>query len=49
MLKHNRLSKTSTNANITKKVFGDLLFKDLDILTFINDYNHYMNSVDLAN
>ena len=47
--KRNCLSKTSTNANITREVFGDLPFMDLDIPAFINDYNHYMNSVDLAN
>jgi hypothetical protein len=48
-LKRNCLSKTSTNANITREVFGDLPFLALDIPTFIDDYNHYMNSVDLAN
>jgi hypothetical protein len=47
--KRNRPSETSTNANITREVFGDLPFMDLDIPTFINDYNHNMNSVDLAN
>jgi Transposase IS4 len=47
--KRNRLSKTSTNASITQKVFKDLPLMLLDILAFINDYNHYMNSVDLAN
>jgi Transposase IS4 len=45
----NRPSKTSTNANVTREVFGDLPFKVLDIPTFIDDYNHHMNSVDLAN
>lgn len=47
--KHNRPSSTSTNAGITREVFGDLPFMDLKILTFIDDYNHNMNSVDLAN
>jgi hypothetical protein len=47
--KCNYPSKTSTNANITREVFGDLPFMALDILTFIDDYNHYINSVDLAN
>ena len=42
-------SKTSTNASITREVFGGLPFKVLDILTFIDDYNYYMNSMDLAN
>ena len=48
-MKRNRPLETSTNANITREVFGDLPFMDLDIPTFINDYNHNMNSVDLAN
>lgn len=45
----NRPSKTSTNATITRKVFGDLPSMLLDILTWVDDYNHHMNSVDLAN
>ena len=47
--KRNRPTETSTNANITCKVFRVLLFMLLDILTWVDDYNHYMNSVDLAN
>ena len=47
--KHNYPTETSTNANITRKVFGVLPFMLLDILTWVDDYNHYMNSVDLAN
>jgi hypothetical protein len=47
--KRNRPSKTSTNASITREVFGDLPFTILTILKFIDDYNHHMNSVDLAN
>jgi hypothetical protein len=42
-------SKTSTNAAITRKVFGNLPSMHLDILTWVDDYNHNMNSVDLAN
>jgi hypothetical protein len=42
-------SKTSTNASTSRKVFGDLPFMDLEILTWVDDYNHHMNSVDLAN
>ena len=45
----NRPSTTSTNASITREIFGDLPFILLEILTFINDYNHNMNSIDLAN
>jgi Transposase IS4 len=40
---------SSTNATIVHKAFGDLPFKLLDILTWVDDYNHNMNSVDLAN
>jgi hypothetical protein len=47
--KCNRPSTTSTNAKITRKVFRDLPFMLLDILTWVDDYNHHMNSVDLAN
>jgi hypothetical protein len=47
--KRNRPSETSTNATVVREVFGDLPFMDLDIPAFINDYNHNMNSVDLAN
>jgi hypothetical protein len=48
-LKRNRPSTTSTNATITRKVFGDLPFMLLNILTWVDDYNHNMNAVDLAN
>ena len=47
--KRNRLGATSTNARITREVFGDSPFKLLEIPSFIDDYNHHMNSVDLAN
>ena len=40
---------TSTNATTARKVFGDLPQRELDIPTFIDDYNHNMNGVDLAN
>lgn len=40
---------TSTNATSARKVFGDLSRMELDIPAWIDDYNHYMNSVDLAN
>jgi hypothetical protein len=45
----NRPSKTSTNSAITQKVFGNSPRMLLDILTWVDDYNHNMNSVDLAN
>ena len=48
-LKRNRPAETSTNANITRKVFEDLPFMLLDILTWVDDYNYHMNFVDLAN
>ena len=44
-----RPQTTSTNAVTARKVFGDLSRKELDIPTFIDDYNHNMNGVDLAN
>lgn len=40
---------TSSNAAITRKPFGDQSIKMLSILTFIDDYNHYMGGVDQAN
>jgi hypothetical protein len=40
---------TSTNARITRPIFGDLARKDLAIPKVIDDYNHHMNGVDLAN
>ena len=40
---------TSTNAITTRAIFGDLPRLKIDILTWVDDYNHNMNSVDLAN
>ena len=40
---------SSTNAIIARKAFGDLPFKLLNILTWVNDYNHNINSINLAN
>jgi hypothetical protein len=48
-LKRNRPGSTSTNAAITGKFFGDSAFMILDILSWVNNYNHNMNAVDLAN
>jgi hypothetical protein len=44
-----RPGKTSTNGTIARRVFGEEVIKELEIPIFINDYNHYMNGVDLAN
>src|ERR1700716_269373 len=42
--KCNHPLETSTNASKTRAVFGDSPFILLGIPTFINDYNHNMNS-----
>jgi hypothetical protein len=47
--KRKRPRKTSTNALITRRIFSDEVTKELDIPIFINDYNYYINGVDLAN
>jgi hypothetical protein len=44
-----RPAKTSTNRRIVRRVFGSNYAKELQIPCFINDYNHYMGGVDLAN
>jgi Transposase IS4 len=44
-----RPKPTSINTRITRLIFGDLLKKPLLIPRAIDDYNHYMNGVDLAN
>jgi hypothetical protein len=44
-----RPAKTSTNARIVRKVFSDEHTKKLEIPQFIDDYNHHMGGVDLAN
>ena len=44
-----RPAKTSTNGALVRKVFGDLAQMELQIPSFINDYNHFMGGVDLAN
>lgn len=48
-LRRNRLGETSTNATKSRKVFRDSSFMDLDIPTWVDDYNHNINAVDLAN
>ena len=47
--KRNRLGPTSTNAIITRKVFGSSPFMILDIPTWVDNYNYNINAVDLAN
>jgi hypothetical protein len=44
-----RPKPTSTNARITRPVFGDTPRKQLPIPRVIDDYNHHINGVDLAN
>ena len=44
-----RSKKTSTNAGIVSKIFGGDVTKKLPIPTFIDDYNHHMNGMDVAN
>jgi hypothetical protein len=41
--------KTSTNGVLIRKVFRDLAQMELQIPSFINNYNHFINSVDLTN
>jgi hypothetical protein len=44
-----RPAKTSTNRRIIREVFGEMPIKELQIPSFINNYNQYMGGVDLAN
>jgi hypothetical protein len=44
-----RPAKTSTNGRIVRQVFGEDATKQLQIPCFIDDYNHHMGGVDLAN
>jgi hypothetical protein len=44
-----RPGKTSTNEAIARRIFGEEVIKELEIPFFINDYNHYINGVDLTN
>ena len=44
-----RPNKSSTNAVIARQPFRDATRKVMSILTFINDYNHYIGGVDLTN
>jgi Transposase IS4 len=44
-----RPNKSSTNVAIARQPFGDEVRKPLSIPTFIDDYNHYIGGVDLAN
>jgi hypothetical protein len=44
-----RPKKTSTNSTITREVFDGEYRKLLEIPLFIDCYNYYMNSIDVAN
>ena len=44
-----RPKKTSINSIIAREAFNGQHRKELEIPFFINCYNHYMNSVDVAN
>ena len=44
-----RPTKTSTNKKIVQQVFSNASTKELRIPCFINNYNHYIGGVDLAN
>jgi Transposase IS4 len=44
-----RPAETSTNAAIVRPVFGDEYTKDLAIPRLIDEYNHHMGGVDIAN
>jgi hypothetical protein len=44
-----RPAKSSTNGTLVQKVFKNQALKTLPIPSFIDDYNHYMGGVDLAN
>ena len=41
--------KTSINSTIAREAFNRQHRKELEIPFFINYYNHYINSVDMAN
>jgi hypothetical protein len=43
-----RPQATSTNGSLVRKVFGDQVRKELPIPAFIDDYNHFMGGVDIA-
>ena len=47
--KRKRPAATSINAAIARAPFSTDFEKELDIPTAIDDYNHYMGSVDIAN
>jgi hypothetical protein len=44
-----RPAKTSTNGRIVGKAFGDEYVKNIYIPCFIDDYNHNIGGIDLAN
>ena len=44
-----RLQETSTNVTKVRKVFGTASKKFLSIPIIIDDYNHFMGGMDIAN
>jgi hypothetical protein len=44
-----RPAPTSTNARIVRPIFGESTEKQLMIPRIIDDFNHYMGRVDVAN
>ena len=44
-----RPKKTSTNSIIVREVFDKQYRKELEIPTFINYYNYYINLINVAN
>jgi hypothetical protein len=47
--KRKRPATTSINVAIARAPFGDDVEKEQPISTAIDDYNHYMGDVDIAN
>ena len=43
-----RPAATSTSARTSRAVFGEDIVKELSIREFIDEYNHFMNGVDVA-
>jgi len=46
---HKKPRETSSNSQKVRFVFGNVIHKTLPILKMIDDYNHHMGDVDIAN